>query len=120
MANILVVDDSSSMRQMVAFTFKSDGYQVSEAADGQAGLQLAEKTAFDLVISDVNMLVMNGLELTAGIRKKSACQRAPILLLTTESSAEQKLAGNTAGATGWLIKPFNPQALQQTVGKVIR
>jgi two-component system chemotaxis response regulator CheY len=120
MANILVVDDSSSMRQMVAFTLKSDGHTIAEAADGNAGLKLATETAFDLVISDVNMPIMNGLELTAAIRKNSACQRAPILLLTTESSPEQKAAGKQAGATGWLVKPFNPQSLQQTVNKVIR
>lgn len=120
MANILVVDDSSSMRQMVTFTLSSNGHTVVEAADGAAALEKAKTTAFDLVITDVNMPRMDGITLTKEIRSDSACKRAPILLLTTEAAADKKAEGRAAGATGWLVKPFHPDSLISTIGKVLR
>lgn len=120
MANILIVDDSASMRQMVAFTLKAAGHQVTDAADGAQGLTKAKSSQFDLVISDVNMPNRNGLELTADLRALPNYKFIPILLLTTESSGDKKMAGKTAGATGWIVKPFNPDTLNQTVNKVLR
>ncbi|MBL4575390.1 MAG: response regulator [Opitutaceae bacterium] len=119
MAHILVVDDSASMRQMVGFTLKGDGHQVVEAADGALGLQCAKAEAFDAVITDVNMPNMDGIELTRQLRGLPNYRFTPILTLTTESSAEKKAAGKAAGATGWLVKPFNPDQLLATVKKVL-
>ncbi|WP_416240443.1 response regulator [Methylophaga sp. OBS3] len=120
MANILAVDDSASMRQMVSFTLKSAGHTVQEAADGQQALALAQRQVFDLVITDVNMPNMDGLTLTKELRQLSAFRFTPILVLTTESNAEKKQQGRAAGATGWLVKPFNPEQLLATVAKVVR
>jgi two-component system chemotaxis response regulator CheY len=120
MANILIVDDSSSMRQMVSFTLKSKGHNVTEAVDGNKALAEAQKSAFDLVITDVNMPGMDGLTLTKELRTNSLCKTVPILLLTTEASAEKKAEGRAAGATGWLVKPFHPDSLMATIAKVLR
>lgn len=120
MANILAVDDSASMRQMVSFTLKSAGHTVQEAADGQQALAIAQRQSFDLVITDVNMPNMDGLTLTKELRQLSAFRFTPILVLTTESNAEKKQQGRAAGATGWLVKPFNPEQLLATVAKVVR
>lgn len=119
MARILVVDDSASMRQMVAFTLKGDGHQVVEAADGVQGLQCAKAESFNAVITDVNMPNMDGITLTRELRALPNYRFTPILTLTTESSAEKKAAGKSAGATGWLVKPFNPDQLLATVKKVL-
>lgn len=120
MAKILVVDDSTSMRQMVAFTLKSATHQVEEAADGQQALTIARGNRFDLVITDVNMPQMDGLTLTRELRQLAAFKFTPILVLTTESNTEKKQQGRAAGATGWLVKPFNPDQLLATVAKVVR
>ena len=120
MANILIVDDSSSMRQMVSFTLKAAGHTVVDAADGNEGLAKAKSNQFDLIISDVNMPNRNGLELTEDLRALPNYKFVPILLLTTESAGDKKSEGKAAGATGWIIKPFNPETLNQTVGKVLR
>ena len=120
MATILIVDDSASMRQMVSFTLKSGGHQVTDASDGNDGLTKAKNSQFDLIISDVNMPNKNGLELTSELRALPNYRFTPILLLTTESAGDKKIAGKAAGATGWLIKPFNPETLIQTVNKVLR
>jgi two-component system, chemotaxis family, chemotaxis protein CheY len=120
MANILIVDDSASMRQMVAFTLKSAGHNVVDASDGNEGLVKAKAQQFDLVISDVNMPNRNGLEMTADLRTLPNYKFVPILLLTTESAGDKKIAGKSAGATGWIVKPFNPDTLNQTVNKVLK
>jgi len=119
MANILIVDDSTSMRQMVSFTLKTDGHNVVDASDGLEGLEKAKSTQFDLIISDVNMPNRNGLEMTSDIRALPNYKFIPILLLTTESTGEKKAEGKAAGATGWIVKPFNPETLKQTVSKVL-
>lgn len=119
MARILVVDDSASMRQMVAFTLKGDGHDVVEAADGVEALACAKKDSFNLVITDVNMPNMDGIALTKELRGLPAYRFTPILTLTTESSAEKKMAGKQAGATGWIVKPFNPDQLLATAKKVL-
>ncbi|RKZ95484.1 MAG: response regulator [Gammaproteobacteria bacterium] len=119
MAKILAVDDSASMRQMVAFTLKGAGHTVTEAADGQQALTIAKTQAFDLVLTDVNMPVMDGLTLTRELRALPAYRFTPILVLTTEAGTEKKQEGRAAGATGWLVKPFNPDQLLATVRKVL-
>jgi two-component system chemotaxis response regulator CheY len=119
MATILTVDDSASIRQMVAFTLKSAGHQVVEANDGKEALDLAKKTKVALVITDVNMPNMNGIELIKALRAIPDYKFTPILTLTTESGAERKNEGKSAGATGWLVKPFNPQQLLDVVAKVM-
>jgi len=119
MTKILAVDDSASMRQMVSFTLKSAGFDVSEAADGVEALKVAQSQSFDVVISDVNMPNMDGLTLVKELRSLGAYKFTPILMLTTESSADKKQAGRAAGATGWIVKPFNPDQLLATVNKVV-
>jgi len=119
MANILAVDDSSSMRQMVAFTLKGAGYQVVEAADGQEALNKAKSQSFDLIITDVNMPIMDGITFIRHLRGEANYKFTPMLMLTTESSSDKKAAGKAAGATGWIVKPFNPDQLLSTVKKVL-
>lgn len=119
MATILAVDDSASMRQMVAFTLKAAGHSVVDAIDGQQALDIAKTQSFDLVLTDVNMPVMDGLVLTKNLRALSEYRFTPILVLTTEASIEKKQEGRAAGATGWLVKPFNPEQLLATVKKVL-
>ncbi len=119
MANILAVDDSASMRQMVAFTLKGAGHGVVEAADGQEALRIARTRKFDLVLSDVNMPNMDGITLTREIRALPQYKFTPILVLTTEAGMDRKQEGRAAGATGWIVKPFNPDQLLATVKKVL-
>jgi two-component system chemotaxis response regulator CheY len=119
MARILAVDDSAAMRQMVGITLAGAGYEVLQAADGREALQIAEKQKFDLVITDVNMPNMDGLTLVRQLRTLANYRFTPLLVLTTEATAERKLEGKQAGATGWLVKPFNPERLLATVAKVL-
>jgi len=119
MATILAVDDSNSMRQMVSFTLKQAGHSVTEAADGVEALALAKKGNFNLVISDVNMPRMDGITLIGELRTLPAYKFTPLLMLTTESGGDKKQAGKAAGATGWIVKPFNPDQLLATVKRVL-
>lgn len=119
MATILTVDDSASMRQMVAFTLKGAGHEVTEATDGQQALSLAKTKNFNLVLTDVNMPKMDGITLTRELRKIGTYKFTPILVLTTESDGNKKMEGKAAGATGWLVKPFNPDQLLGTIKKVL-
>ncbi|MDH3355367.1 MAG: response regulator [Chromatiales bacterium] len=119
MATILAVDDSTSMRQMVAFTLKGAGFTVVEAADGKEALAEAQKAKFDLVLSDVNMPVMDGIALVKELRALPNYKFTPILMLTTESAGNKKAEGKQAGATGWIVKPFNPDQLLSTIKKVL-
>jgi two-component system, chemotaxis family, chemotaxis protein CheY len=119
MSRILAVDDSASMRQMVAFTLKSAGFDVAEAEDGQAALDLAKTEKFKLVLADVNMPRMDGITLVRNLRTLADYKFTPLLMLTTESTPEKKLEGKAAGATGWLVKPFNPEQLVATVQRVL-
>jgi two-component system chemotaxis response regulator CheY len=120
MHSILAVDDSASMRQMVAFTLKGAGYNVIEAADGQEALDKARGETVDLVLTDQNMPRMDGITLVQNLRTLATYASTPILILTTESSDEMKAKGRAAGATGWLVKPFDPGKLLDVVRKVIR
>lgn len=116
---VLAIDDSASIRQMVAFTLKSSGYEVVEAVDGMDGLEKAKGKTFNLILSDQNMPRMDGLTLIKSLRGMPQYKTVPILMLTTESSDAMKQQGRAAGATGWLVKPFDPQKLIEIVKKVI-
>ncbi|MDO6387356.1 MULTISPECIES: response regulator [unclassified Uliginosibacterium] len=116
---ILIVDDSVSIRQMVSFTLKSAGFETEEAGDGQAALEKAKVKGFDLVFTDQNMPVMDGLTLIRSLRGLPSYKSTPILMLTTEAGDDMKNKGREAGATGWLVKPFDPQKLLQVVSKVL-
>lgn len=117
--SILAVDDSASMRQMVSFTLRSSGYEVIEAIDGQDALDKIGDRHVDLVLTDQNMPRMDGLTLVRQLRGQERFRRTPILVLTTESSDEMKQAGRAAGATGWMVKPFDPARLLEVIGKVL-
>jgi len=117
---ILTVDDSPSMRKMVSFTLTGAGYQVVEAVDGIDAFEKAQSQSFDLVLTDQNMPRMDGLGLTRMLRDHPKFKTIPILMLTTESSDLMKQAGRAAGATGWLVKPFDPSRLIEVIKKVIK
>ena len=119
MARILVVDDSTTMRQMVSFTLQDAGHEVTEAADGIAALAEAKGRKFDLVITDVNMPGMNGIDLVKCLRDLPEFKFTPILVLTTEAGQDVKAKGREVGATGWIVKPFSPEVLIQTLRKVL-
>ena len=116
---VLTVDDSTSMRQMVKATLVSAGYDVVEAADGQEALEYARENPVDLVITDVNMPRMDGITLVSELRSLPTYRLTPVLLLTTESSMDKKMEGKRAGATGWIVKPFNPAQLLATLARVL-
>ncbi len=120
MHSILAVDDSASMRQMVSFTLKGAGYQVIEAADGQEAFEKARGQRVDLVLTDQNMPVMDGITLVRQLRALPTYATTPILILTTESGDDMKARGKAAGATGWLVKPFDPNKLLDVIKRVIR
>ncbi len=115
---IMAVDDSKTMRDMLSFTLKSSGHEVMEADDGVNALSVLGNTKVDLIITDVNMPNMTGLELIKKLRGHPVHKATPILVLTTESNADIKSEGRAAGATGWIVKPFSPEKLLQVVQKV--
>ncbi len=117
---ILVVDDSATMRQLVKMTLTRAGYEVVEAEDGGKGMEKATAQSFDMVLTDINMPGMTGLELLRNLRKLDQYKFTPIVLVTTESQVEKKAEGKTAGATGWIVKPFDPEQLVAVVTKVLR
>lgn len=119
MPSILVIDDSLSMRHMVSLTLTEAEFEVSLAEDGQEGLEKAKQDQYDLVITDVNMPVMDGLTFVKELRQCESYKYTPILVLTTESSPEKKLIGKEAGATGWIVKPFDPETLIKLVSRVV-
>ena len=120
MHTILAVDDSAAMRQLLSVTLKNAGYNVVEAVDGQDALEKAGLRDFDLVLTDQNMPRLDGIGLTKKLRDNPKFKTTPILILTTESSDQMKQAGRGAGATGWLVKPFDPTKLIEVIKKVVR
>ncbi|RJF79524.1 response regulator [Azospirillum cavernae] len=116
---ILSVDDSASMRQMVKLTLSTAGYQVVEAADGREALAKAKAGAFNMVLTDLNMPNMDGLSLIRELRGLPAYRGVPIVFLTTESDAGKKNEAKAAGATAWIVKPFQQDQLLGVVRKVI-
>ncbi|MFC5306257.1 response regulator [Azospirillum picis] len=115
---VMTVDDSRTMRDMVSFTLRGAGYEVIEAADGQQAMSAIATAKVDLVITDLNMPVMDGLTLIRKLRAIPAHRTLPILMLTTEADESKKAEGRSAGATGWIVKPFNPDKLVSVVQKV--
>ena len=116
---ILTADDSSSVRQMVAFTLKGAGYSVVEATDGKDALSKAKSGSVNMVVTDLNMPNMNGIELIKALRAEAKYKFIPIIMLTTESQETRKQEGKSAGATGWIVKPFKPEQLLAVVKKVL-
>lgn len=116
---ILTVDDSTTMRQMVAFTLSKAGFNILEAEDGVAALDLLKGQSADLIITDVNMPRMDGITLVKNLRALPQFKFTPILILTTESGQDMKAKGKECGATGWIVKPFSPEKLLDVVGKVL-
>jgi two-component system chemotaxis response regulator CheY len=119
MKTILAVDDSPSIRQMLAYVLSSNGYQVLEAADGEQGLQMAQAQQVDLVLTDHNMPKMDGISLIKALRALPSYKKVPIMMLSTESSAAMKQQGRDAGATGWMVKPFDPDKLLQMLDRAL-
>lgn len=115
---VLIVDDSPSMRQMVSFTLTEDGYDVIEADNGNTALEKLGKLHPALIITDINMPEMSGIDLIKRIRTENDQKYIPIVVLTTESEAAMKDEGKKAGATAWLVKPFSPDVLKETIRKV--
>jgi two-component system chemotaxis response regulator CheY len=119
-STILIVDDSPTMRSMVRGALEADRHRVFEATDGRAALSALDSAAADLVITDINMPEMDGLTLVRALRERAQYRFTPTLVLTTEASKEMKQRGREAGATGWLVKPFDPDQLRRTVLQVLR
>jgi two-component system chemotaxis response regulator CheY len=116
---IMTADDSASVRQMVSFTLKQNGYEVVEAVDGKDALQKLGSTKVDMLITDLNMPNLDGIGLIKGARALPACRFIPIVMLSTESQDAKKAEGKAAGATGWIVKPFKPEQLIAVVKKVL-
>jgi two-component system, chemotaxis family, chemotaxis protein CheY len=119
-ARVLIIDDSRSVRSLVRAALEAGGHQVIESADGQAGLETLKASLVDLIVTDVNMPVMDGLAFTRAVRQLDRYRSTPVLILTTEAGDDVKQRGRAAGATGWLVKPFDPAQLRQVVDKVLR
>ncbi|KTT99969.1 MULTISPECIES: response regulator [Sphingomonas] len=118
-ASILTVDDSASLRMAIRIALTGAGYTVTEAADGAEGLAKATETRFDLIVTDLNMPNMDGLEMIRALRQQPAQAGVPIIFLTTESDDSMKAQAKAAGATGWLVKPFQPEQLIRVAQKVL-
>ena len=115
---IMTADDSASVRQMVAFTLKQNGYDVIEAVDGQDALQKLGAKKVDMLLTDLNMPKLDGIGLIKGVRASALNKFIPIVMLTTESQDSKKAEGKAAGATGWIVKPFDPVRLVDAVRRV--
>ena len=119
MTRILAVDDSSTMREVVKLALKLAGFEVTQANDGAEALKAAQGSQYDLVLADVNMPNMDGIELIRQLRTMDAYKAIPILMLTTESDLVRRHEGKSAGATGWIVKPFLPDRLVEAVHKAL-
>jgi two-component system chemotaxis response regulator CheY len=118
-SHILSVDDSNSMREVVKLALKLAGFEVSQAKDGVEALKLAKEKQFDLVLADLNMPNMDGIELIRALRATPEYKAVPILMLTTESDIVRRHEGKGAGATGWVVKPFLPDRLVEAVNRAL-
>ena len=119
MASILAVDDSPSMRQLVSITLRKAGHEVHSLEDGVDALAFAKSNGVDVVLTDVHMPNMDGITLTTELRRLPSYRFTPILMLTTESASDMKMRGKEAGATGWIVKPFDAEALLRTLDRVL-
>ena len=115
----LVVDDSTTLREMVSYTLREAGFETLTAGDGQEALDVLHGQSVDLIITDLNMPVMDGIAFIKAVRAQSAFKGVPVLMLTTESQQAMKDLARAAGATGWLVKPFNPEMLLRVIAKVV-
>ena len=115
---VMTVDDSRSMRELVGYTLRQGGFEVSEAEDGKQALAVLQTASVDVIITDLNMPNMDGVALIRALRAHPKFRATPILMLTTEGDATKKAEGKSAGATGWLTKPFDPQKLIDVVKRV--
>lgn len=117
---ILTVDDSRMMREMLLMVLQGAGFNVVQAEDGEEGLAVLGPAKPDLIITDINMPKLDGYGFIEGVRNDAAYRATPILVLSTESSAEKKARARAAGATGWIVKPFDPEQLVATLQRVLR
>jgi two-component system chemotaxis response regulator CheY len=118
-ASILTVDDSASIRQAIKIALGSAGFSVTEAVNGAEGLEKAEAGAFDLIITDLNMPIMDGLTMIQELRRRGKVVGVPIVFLSTESDGDIKQQAKAAGATGWMTKPFESEQLVKIANKVL-
>jgi len=116
---VLIVDDSATMRQMIAFTLQEAGFTVLEGANGQEALNKLGGQRVDIIVTDLNMPVMDGITLIKNVRSRPTTKGIPVLMLTTESQDAKKREGKAAGATGWIVKPFHPGKLLETIARVL-
>jgi len=117
--SVLAVDDSASIRSLVNYVLEQAGFDVVLAEDGQEALEYAQEHTVDLVLTDINMPNLDGIGLIKGLRALPNYRFVPLLVLTTESGTDMKMAGKAAGATGWIVKPFEPKQLVATIEKVL-
>lgn len=117
---LLIVDDSASMRQMVSFTLQDAGYSVVAASNGKDALNKVDGQKISMVITDLNMPEMDGIELIRQLRSRPGFKFTPIVMLTTESQDAKKMAGKQAGASGWIVKPFKPEQLLETIKRFVK
>ena len=116
---IMTIDDSAIVRQMVRFTLEDAGYDVVEACDGMDALEKLDGSGVEMMLVDVNMPRLDGISLIKKAREQTAFKFIPMIMLTTESQADKKQEGKSAGATGWIVKPFKPEQLLSVVKKVL-
>lgn len=116
---VLVVDDSTSVRKLISLTLTQEGYEVLEASDGEEGFDLLAENEVKLVITDLNMPKLNGIELTQQIRQLDKYRFVPVIMLTTETETTKKQQGKDAGVSAWIVKPFQPEKLVTLVRMVI-
>jgi two-component system chemotaxis response regulator CheY len=119
MRSVLAVDDSASIRSLVSYVLKQAGFEVVLAEDGQEALDYAQENTVDLVLTDINMPNLDGIDLIKGLRALTHYKYVPLLVLTTEGGTDKKMEGKAAGATGWIVKPFDPDQLVTTINKVL-
>lgn len=117
---ILIADDSASMRQLVSFALRDAGFEVIESINGRDALSKMDGTKIDLIVTDLNMPEMDGIELIRQVRRKPCYRFIPVIMLTTESQESKKQEGKQAGASGWIVKPFTPEQLVETVKRFAR
>ena len=116
---VLIVDDAYSLRQLVAFTLKEAGFQVLEGGNGREGLDQLHKSRVDLIVTDLNMPVMDGITFVRNLRQMHTAKYTPVLMLTTETQTSMRQEAKAAGATGWIVKPFHPAKLMEVIAKVL-
>ncbi len=116
---VLTVDDSRTILAMLHHTLSNAGYEVLQAEDGQQGLEVLDRERVDVVITDINMPVMDGIEFIKQVRRSGRYNSLPILILTTETSQDKREQGRAAGGTGWIVKPFDPDKLISVIQRVV-